>query len=188
MRLTLLALPSVLIAGCVADADRTTSTTPPAVPNPVSSVPAAPSASAAAAAVRPAPKPVTVDLAKFVGPTEAAANFGFDEGAGRLFLLSNGAIELPLKLAADGNYEIVINAACDEGNGQKAKFSVTLDGKVINSEITCTVVEAKEYTVKAPGLKSGDHKIAIAFLNDMYKENEYDINLYVHGITLRPAQ
>ncbi len=71
--------------------------------------------------------------------------------------------------------------------GIKAKFSLTLDGQVINPEVTLTAVEAKEYVVKAPGIKAGEHKVAIAFLNDMYKENEYDLNLYVHGVILRPA-
>ena len=126
-------------------------------------------------------------MAKMTGQTEAAAYFGYDEGASRIFLYSNGAIELPVKLAADGNYEIVVSAACDEGNGQKAKFSVTIDGTVLNSEVTCTAVEAKEYAIKAPGLKAGDHKVSIAFLNDAYKENEYDINLYVHGVTVKPG-
>jgi hypothetical protein len=146
-------------------------------------VPAAPPAS-----VKPAPKPVTLDLTKFVGPTESAANFGYDEGTSRLFLLSNGAIELPLKVAADGDYEFAINASCDEAMGMKAKFSLTVDGQVVNPEVTLTAVEAKEYVVKAPGLKAGEHKVAIAFLNDMYKENEYDLNLYVHGVVLRPAK
>ena len=140
------------------------------------------------AAPKQAAAPVAADLAKFTGPTEAATNFGFDEGAGRLFFYSNGEISLPLKLAADGDYEIAISAACDEANGQKAKFSVTLDGQAVGGEITCTATDAKEYVVKASGLKAGDHKVAIAFLNDMYKENEYDLNLYVHGVALRPAK
>ena len=142
---------------------------------------------AVTAAAKPAPKPVTVELAKFTGPAENTANFGYDEGGGRLFLYSNGAIELPMKVAADGDYEFAISAACDEAMGIKAKFSLTLDGQVINPEVTLTAVEAKEYVVKAPGIKAGEHKVAIAFLNDMYKENEYDLNLYVHGVTLRPA-
>jgi hypothetical protein len=195
MRLTLLVLPLALITGCMSDSDRAAAP-PPAKPQvPAATTPAAPAASATptalpaavASAPKPAPKPVTVELAKFVGPTESAANFGYDEGAGRLFLYSNGAIELPMKVAADGDYEFAISAACDEAMGIKAKFSLTLDGQVINPEVTLTAVEAKEYVVKAPGIKAGEHKVAIAFLNDMYKENEYDLNLYVHGVTLRPA-
>ncbi len=196
MRLTLLVLPLALLAGCMGDSDRAAAVpTKPAVPSTASapSTPSVPSTSTAAvpaalpAAPKPAAKPVTLDLAKFVGPTESSANFGYDDNASRLFLYSNGAIELPMKVAADGDYEFAISAACDEAMGIKAKFSLTLDGQVINPEVTLTAVEAKEYVVKAPGLKAGDHKVSIAFLNDMYKENEYDLNLYVHGVALRPA-
>ena len=42
--------------------------------------------------------------------------------------------------------------------------------------------------IKAAGLKAGDHKLAIAFLNDIYKENEYDLNFFVHGVTVRSAK
>ena len=190
MRLTLLVLPLVILSGCMSDSERSAAVASPAKPElPAATTPSVPSAVPAAvpAAVKPAPKPVTVDLAKFTGPTESAANFGYDEGSSRLFFYSNGAIELPMKVTADGDYEFVISAACDEAMGMKAKFSLTLDGQVINNEVTLTAVEAKDYVVKAPGLKSGEHKVAIAFLNDMYKENEYDLNLYVHGVALRPA-
>jgi len=186
MRLTLLVLPLALITGCMSDSDRPAAVAPPAKPQvPAATTPAVPAALPAVA--KPAPKPVTLDLTKFVGPTENSANFGYDEGTNRLFLYSNGAIELPMKVAADGDYEFAISASCDEAMGIKAKFSLTVDGQVINSEVTLTAVEAKEYVVKAPGIKAGEHKVSIAFLNDMYKENEYDLNLYLHGVALRPA-
>lgn len=198
MRSTLLVLPLLCLAGCMTDAGRTASVSPPpsapSAPSAPSTpaVPSTPSAAAAAApvaaAARPAPAPLTVDLTKCVGPTESAANFGYDENLSRLFLLSNGAITLPLTLSGAGDYEIAITAACDEAMGMKAKFSVTIDDQIIAAEVTETTTEPKEYVVKAPGLKAGAHKLAIAFLNDMYKENEYDLNLYVHGVKLRPAK
>jgi len=203
MRLPLLLLPLACLAGCMSDTDRAApaSPTPAKTPAPAATAPAAaapapvakpavttPSPAPAVAAVKPAPSPVTLDLAKFTGPTENAELFGYDDGAGRIFLYSSGAIVLPLTVTADGDYELAINAACDEADGQKAKFTVTLDGQGLGGETTCTVVEAKEYTVKAPGLKAGEHKVAITFLNDLYKENEYDLNFYVHGVTLRPAK
>lgn len=202
MRLSLLMLPLACLAGCMSDADRATPAAPapaktqaPAAAAPTAAAPTvaapvvtAPAPAPVVAAPRPAANPVTLDLGKFTGPTESATNFGFDDGAGRIFFYSNGAIELPAKLTADGDYEIAVNAACDEANGQKAKFTVTLDGQAVGGEITCTVVDAKEYVVKAPGLKAGDHKIAIAFLNDIYKEGEYDLNFFVHGVILRPAK
>ena len=202
MRLTPLMIPLVCLAGCMTDADRTTPTTTtpvkaqaPAVSTPAVSTPAvatptvtAPSPAAAVAVIKPAPKAITVDLSKFTGPTEAAELFGFEDHEGRIFLFTAGTIVLPLTVSVDGDYEIVIKGACDEADGQKAKFTVALNGQALGDEITCTVVESKEYVVKAPGLKAGDHKIDVTFLNDLYKENEYDLNFYVHGVTLRPVK
>ena len=198
MRLSLLALPLACLAGCMSDGDRAAPATPAPTPAPAA---AAPAPAAAPAAVTPAPapapapvvkaaapSPVSADLSKFTGPTENAEHFGYDDGNSRIFLYSGGAIVVPVKLAADGDYEVVINAACDEANGQKAKFSVAVDGKIVSEEVTCTATEAKEYVVKAPGLKSGERKITLTFLNDIYKEGEYDLNFFVHGVILRPAK
>jgi hypothetical protein len=141
-----------------------------------------------AAVPKPAPSPVVAELSTFSGPTENAEHFGYDDGAGRIFLYSSGAIVLPVTLTADGDYELAISAACEEADGQKAKFSVTINGKAVGDKVTCTTVDTHEYVIKAPGLKAGDHKIAITFLNDLYKENEYDLNFFVHGVTVRPVK
>lgn len=208
MRLPLLVLPLACLAGCMSNTDRATpaAATPakpqaPAAAAPTVSTPAAPTPAAAPAVVAPAPAapapapvaaakpaPVSADLTKFTGPTENAELFGYDENNSRIFLYSGGTIVVPVKLAADGDYEIAISGACDEADGQKAKFSVTVNGQAVGDEVTCTVVEAKEYVIKAAGLKAGDLKIAVTFLNDIYKENEYDLNFYVHGVTVRPAK
>ena len=204
MRLPLFLIPVICLAGCTTDANRTaaaaaqekpaaptaTATAPAATPAPVSvsTVSTATPATVVAAVPGPAPSPVVAELSKFSGPAENAEHFGYDDGAGRIFLYSNGAIVLPVTLTADGDYELAISAACDEADGQKAKFRVTINGKAVGDEVTCTTVDAHEYVIKAPGLKAGDHKIAITFLNDIYKENEYDLNFFVHGVTVRPAK
>jgi hypothetical protein len=158
----------------------------PTVSTPAATTPSA--ATVAASAPKPAATPVAADLSKFTGPTENAELFGYDDSAGRIFLYSGGAIVVPVKLTGDGDYELAINAACDEADGQKAKFSVTINGQAVGDEVTCTTTDAKEYVIKAAGLKAGDHKVAITFLNDLYKENEYDLNFYVHGVALRPVK
>ena len=198
MRLPLLLLPLVCLAGCMSDANRAAPAAPsaatpakpqaPAAAAPTVTAPAVAAAAPVVATPAPAPKPVTADLSKFSGPTENAELFGYDDSNSRIFLYSAGAVVVPTKLTADGDYEIALNAACDEADHQMAKFTVTLDGQALGGEVTCTTAEAKEYVIKAPGLKAGDHKIAIAFLNDIYKENEYDLNFYVHGVTVRPAK
>lgn len=191
MRLSLLIVPLIALASCTTEPSRapapsaamTPSTTAASAP----STPATPGPATVAAA-KPAPAKATVDLRGFAGPTDNADLFGYDENAGRLFFFSGGAMTLPLRLSGDGDYDIVISAACDEANGEKAKFTVTVDGQAVGGEVTCTATDAKDYVVKASGLKAGEHKIAIEFLNDVYKENEYDLNLYVHGVTLQPAK
>jgi len=34
----------------------------------------------------------------------------------------------------------------------------------------------------------GDHKLSIEFTNDVFKDGEYDRNLYVHGVTLKKVK
>lgn len=201
MRPIFLILPLACLAGCMSEGDRATpaaAAPAPAAPAPAAAAPAKAPIPAAAAAVaaaptpapapKPAPTPVTVNLQGFAGPTDNAELFGYDDGNSRLFFFSSGTMTLPAKLSGDGDYEIVVNAACDEANGEKAKFTVAVDGQLIGGEVTCTTTDAKEYVVKAPGLTAGEHKIAISFLNDVYKEGEYDLNFYLHGVTVRPAK
>jgi hypothetical protein len=130
---------------------------------------------------------VAADLSRFSGPSDGADLFGYDDSNSRLFLYSNGTMTLPVTLAADGDYELVISAACDEADGQKAKFSLAIDEQAVGGEIACTTTDAKDYVVKVTGLKAGERKVAVTFLNDLYKEGEYDLNFYIHGVTLRPA-
>ena len=189
MRLGTITLSLAVLAGCqgapmtapastpAANAPAPAPPTPPAPPKaPAPPPPSAPKAEA---------KPVTADLSKFKGP--ASDLFGYDEGAGRIFMHTAGTVEIPVKVAADGAYEIVVNVSCDEAMGQKAKFTVAVDGQKAGGEITCSAADDKPYTVKAE-LKAGERKIAVAFLNDLYKENEYDLNMYVNGLVLKPAK
>ena len=189
MKSTLLALPLALFVGCTTDSARApSSSSVTANPAPAVAAPAAAPAPVVAVA-KPAPAPVTVELKDVMGPGgDSAANFGYDEGNSRIFMYSNGAVGLPLKIAADGDYELTITAACDEADGNKAKFSVSLDDTVLAAEVTTTDTSPKEYVVKVPAAKAGAHKVSIAFLNDMYKENAYDLNMYVHGVVLKPAK
>lgn len=203
MRLPLLIVPLIAFAGCTSDSSRaaapatptTPATTAPSAPSTPAAVapstpstPAVPSPAAVAATAKPAPTKASADLHGFAGPTDNADLFGYDENNGRLFFYSGGIITVPVRLSGDGDYDLVISAACDEAKGEKAKFTVSVDGQVVGGEITCTTTDAKNYVVKAADLKAGEHKIAIEFLNDVYKENEYDLNLYVHGVTLQPAK
>jgi hypothetical protein len=208
MRLPYLVLPLFCLAGCMSEAERSATSAPaspsapavaaPAAAAPVPSVskPAAPAAPTIAAApapapvvvAAPAPQPVSVDLAKVTGPTENSELFGYDDSASRIFLYGAGTVVLPVTLTGDGEREIAITAACDEADGQKAKFSVAIDGQAVGGEITCTTTDSKEYVITASGLKAGNHQIAITFLNDLYKENEYDLNFYVHGVTVRSVK
>ncbi len=194
MRVPLLFIPLLALVGCTTSSNRAAVPSAPTTPSTSApSTPAIPSPTTAAAptvtsTAKPAPAPATVDLHGFAGPTDNAELFGYDDNGSRLFFYSGGAMTLPVRLSGDGDYQIIISAACDEAKGEKAKFSVSVDGHVVGSEVTCTSTEAKEYVVKAPGLTAGEHKIAIEFLNDVYKENEYDLNLYVHGVTFQPAK
>jgi hypothetical protein len=179
-------LLAAALAGCAAPAAK-----PAPAPTPAPA-PAAPKVEAPKPAPTPAPaaapaKPVAVDLTKFKAPSENAELFGYNDGDGKLFYYTAGSIELGAKIPADGDYVVSVTASCDEAKGEKAKWTLSVDGQATGGEQVCTTVDPKEYAVKAT-LKAGDRKIAIAFLNDLFKEGEYDLNFYVHGVTIQPAK
>src|SRR5262245_42142241 len=136
-------------------------------------------------------KPITVELKSFTFAPKNAGSpaelLGHAEDQGRLFFYIDGAAEAKVKLPADGDYAIVINAACDSALNEKAKFKLTIDGKLIDKETTLTSDDPKDYSFTTP-LKAGERKLKIEFTNDAYKENEYDRNLYVHGVKIRRAE
>ena len=61
-----------------------------------------------------------------------------------------------------------------------AKFKLTVGEVVAAKEQACTTESAKKYPITAK-LKKGKQPLVIEFLNDAYKEDEYDRNLFVHG-------
>jgi hypothetical protein len=137
----------------------------------------------------PKTDPITVDLKafKFKVDDKFADLFGYNEGEGKLFFYTNGPAEATVKVPADGTYDIVIRASCDPALNERAKFKLSLDGKLVGKETLLIADDAKDYTFTAT-IKAGEHKLAVEFTNDVYKEGEYDRNLYVHGVTLKPAK
>lgn len=129
---------------------------------------------------------ITVDLKTFQFKVREAivSLFGYDEGESRLFYYTNGAGEALVKIPTDGPYEIVISASCQPAQNERAKFKVALDGAAVGQETLLTADEAKEYKLTAD-VKAGERKLVIEFTNDVYKENEYDRNLYIHAVTLK---
>ena len=159
--------------------------TPVPKPDPLPPPPPAPDPTPKPARVEA--KPVAVDLSKFKGPSENADLFGFNDGDGKLFFYTAGTIELAAKVPADGEYEVTVTASCDEAKGEKAKWTLAVDGQVTGGEQVCTTVDAKEYRLKM-SLKAGERKLGLKFLNDLFKEGEYDLNFYVHGVVIKPAR
>jgi len=129
---------------------------------------------------------IAVDLRtfKFKVRDEIASLFGYDEGESRLFYYTSGPGEATIKLPADGEYEIAVNASCDPALGERAKFKVALDGQPVGMETLLTDDDVKQYTFKTTA-KAGERKLVIEFTNDAYKENEYDRNFFVHGVTIK---
>ena len=189
----LAALASSALAGCSvpsAPAAPAKPEAPAMAPRPAApAAPAAPSAPkpAEATALKPAAPvdrtPIKADLSKIKFKNDSTELFGWNEGESKAFFLTNGLGEVVLSVPADGEYEIVVTASCDAANGINAKFKLWVDGAPIGGETQLKAEEAKDYTFTAP-LKAGERKIGPEFTNDMYKEGEYDLNFYLHGLKI----
>ena len=122
---------------------------------------------------------------KFEGSSEL---LGYNEGDSKLFFYVAGKTFQTVKIPEDGEYTITIEASCDEAKGEKAKLSLKVGDVEVEKSFELKAAEMKEYTFKAK-LKKGDpkkadQKLEIAFLNDTYKENEYDLNMYIHSVKI----
>jgi hypothetical protein len=124
---------------------------------------------------------------KFKVPSEKESLFGYNDGEEKLFFYTNGTAEAKLKIATDGDYEITVKASGDPALKERAKFKLAIDEKLVGKETELTSDDPKEYKFTA-SLKSGDRKLTIEYTNDVYKENEYDRNLFVHGVSLKKTK
>jgi hypothetical protein len=123
----------------------------------------------------------------FKVPEAKKGLFGLNEDEGKLFFYTNGTAEASFKLPKDGDYEIVIKASGDPAQNERAKFKLLVDGKEFGKETVLTADDAKEYTLTG-SLKAGEHKLSVEYTNDVFKENDYDRNFYLHGVTVKPAK
>jgi Ca-dependent carbohydrate-binding module xylan-binding len=138
------------------------------------------------AGVAVAAKAIKADLKSFKWKSafDGGADLGgYDEEKGRFFLYTNGSATGDITIPEDGEYTITVEASCDEAKKEFAKFKLTVGEVVVAKEHACTTEEAKKYTFTAK-LKKGKQPLAVEFLNDEFKEGEYDRNLYLHAVTL----
>ncbi|MFO0849473.1 MAG: carbohydrate-binding domain-containing protein [Gemmataceae bacterium] len=142
---------------------------------------------AAAAGLAVAAEPTKIELKdfKFKPKNEGTPDdlFGFNEGENKLFLYAHGTAYVEVKVPEDGEYTLTIEASSEEAKGEKAKFKLTVGGNVVEKSFELKQTDAKEYPFPAK-LKKGAQKLEIEFLNDLYKEGEYDLNLYIHAVKL----
>jgi hypothetical protein len=106
---------------------------------------------------------------------------GYDDTENRFFFHTNGSATGDVTIPEDGEYTITVEASCSEAQKTFAKFKLTVGDVVVAKEFACTTEDAKKYNFTAK-LKKGKQPLAIAFLNDVFKEGEYDRNLFVYSV------
>jgi Ca-dependent carbohydrate-binding module xylan-binding len=129
---------------------------------------------------------VKVDLKKFKWKCafEGGADLGgYDDGENRFFFYTNGTATGDVTIPDDGEYTITVEASCTEALKEFAKFKLSVGEVVVAKEHACTAEETKKYTFTAK-LKKGKQPLVIEFLNDVFKEGEYDRNLFVHAVKI----
>ena len=127
---------------------------------------------------------VKVDLKAFKWKSafDGGADLGrYDDGESRFFFYGNGTATGDVTIPEDGEYKITVEASCSEAQKEFAKFKVTVGEVVVAKEHACTTEESKKYSFTAK-LKKGKQPLVVAFLNDVFKEGEYDRNLYVYSV------
>jgi hypothetical protein len=108
---------------------------------------------------------------------------GYDEGQDRFAFYTNGAATGEVAIPDDGEYTITVEASCDEAKKVFAAFKLSVGDVVVAKEHFLKDTEKKSYTLTAK-LKKGKQNLVVEFVNDEYKENEYDRNLFVYSVKL----
>jgi Ca-dependent carbohydrate-binding module xylan-binding len=128
--------------------------------------------------------PIKLDLADFKFAPDAKGTdelFKLDDG--KLCFFANGSATVKLTVPADGEYTIVVDASCTDALKEKAKFTLKVGDTTVKENFELSTEDQKEYKFTAK-LTKGQTTLSIRFTNDVYKENEYDRNLFVHGVWL----
>jgi len=136
------------------------------------------------ASIAGAAEPIKLDLADF--KLEPAFKGGEDlvnYNDSKINFYTNGTATVKLKVPDDGDYVIVLDASCTEALKEMAKLTLKVGDTAVKENFALTTEDQKEYKFDAK-LKKGETTLSIAFTNDAYKENEYDRNLYIHGVTI----
>ena len=136
--------------------------------------------------------PVTVELKafKFTDSENKPADpggVGYNEDDQKLFFYAAATATATAKVPADGDYVLVVEASCDAAKDENAKMSVKVGDKVVEKEFKLKDTDKTAYEFKVK-LKKGETKVALGFTNDLFKEGEYDRNLYVYSVKLKPAK
>ena len=108
---------------------------------------------------------------------------GYDENEGRFYFYSFGTATGDVTIPEDGEYTITVEASCTEAEKEFAKFKLSIGEEVVAKEHALTSEDSKKYTLTAK-LKKGKHPMVIEFLNDAFKEGEYDRNLFVQSVKI----
>ncbi len=86
---------------------------------------------------------------------------------------------------AEGEYVLRIKVYADQAGDELAKMSLRLDGKDLDEyEIKAAKAGDAEIIEKRISISAGKRRVGGAFLNDYYKPNEADRNLYIVSIAV----
>lgn len=136
------------------------------------------------AGVSLAADPIKVELKEIKVKAATDELGGLNEGDGKLFLYTNGTMTAEVKMPDDGEFTLKIEMSCDEakvdGKVVRPQVKISVGDTVVKDKFDLTGAETTEYKFDVK-LKKGTQKIVIEYLNDTFKENEYDSNLYLHS-------
>ncbi len=136
----------------------------------------------ATAVVATAAEPIKLDLADFkLAPAKKGADDLVKYENDTISFYANGTASAKLTVPADGEYVIVIDASCAAALKENARFTLKVGETIVKEKFELTAETEKEYKFDAK-LTKGETTLSIAYVNDVYKENEYDRNLFVHGV------
>jgi len=135
-----------------------------------------------------AAEPIKFELARFkLEPAKKGGEDLVKYENDQLNFYTNGTATAKLTVPSDGDYVIVVDASCQSALKENAKLTLRVGDKAIKENFELTGEAQKEYKFDAK-LTKGETTLGITYTNDVYKENEYDRNLFVHAVRVEKKE
>lgn len=113
-------------------------------------------------------------------PENRKAQFGISKD-GSAYLKTRGKVDWKITIEQAGTYGITAVLSGDKALGILPKFEIWVNEEKMADSVSLKTEKKTNYSAQVK-LPAGEVTLGIMFVNDAYRPDQYDRNLYVHKV------